>query len=58
MAKKRSIGFLAGEFGPFGRHGLPDSALQGYVGMAIQGMNEDGVGCASGALHGKGRPVC
>ncbi len=57
MADKYNVGFIVGEFGPFGRYGLPSSVLQGYVGMMIQGMNKDGVGWAYGALHGKGQLI-
>lgn len=55
MAEKYNIGFFIGEFGPFGKYGLPSSVLQGYVGMMIQGMNEGGVGWAYGSLEGKGQ---
>jgi len=57
MAEKYHVGFFVGEFGPFGKYGLPRSVMQGYVGMMIQGMNDDGVGWANGAYDGKGQLV-
>ena len=51
------VGFFVGEFGPFGKYGLPQAVLQGYVGMIIQGMNDDGVGWAYGSYDGKGQLI-
>lgn len=57
MAEKYNVGFFVGEFGPFGKYGLPQAVLQGYVGMIIQGMNDDGVGWAYGSYDGKGQLI-
>ncbi|NLI54593.1 MAG: glycoside hydrolase family 5 protein [Clostridiales bacterium] len=55
MAEKYNVGFFVGEFGPFGKYGLPNSVMKGYIGMMLQGMKEDGVGWAYGSLEGKGQ---
>lgn len=54
MAGKYNVGFIVGEFGPFGKDGLPRSVMEGYLSMMIQGMQEDGVGWANGSYIGKG----
>lgn len=54
MAEKYQVGFLVGEFGPFGKNGLPRSVLEGYLRMMIQGMQQDGVAWANGGYLGTG----
>lgn len=54
MAEKYNVGFIVGEFGPFGKYGLPRSVMEGYLSMMIRGMQEDGVGWSNGGYLGTG----
>lgn len=55
MAEKYNVGFFVGEFGPFGKYGLPNEVLFGYLGMMIDGMQADGVAWSNGSYTGKGQ---
>ena len=36
------VGFIVGEFGPFGEDGLPQNVMEGYLSLMMQGMHEEG----------------
>ncbi len=57
VAEQYGVGFIVGEFGPFGDDGLPQDVMEGYLSLMLQGMHEDGVGWANGSFVGKGQLV-
>ena len=57
VAEQYGVGFIVGEFGPFGDDGLPQDVMEGYLSLMMQGMHEDGVGWANGSFVGKGQLV-
>lgn len=52
VADKNHVGFMVGEFGPFGDDGLPPDVMDGYLSMMITGMQEDGVAWVHAELVG------
>ncbi len=52
FADKYNVGFLVGEFGPFGDDGLPPDVLEGYLSMTMDGIQKDGVGWVHAELVG------
>lgn len=57
VAEQYGVGFIVGEFGPFGEDGLPHDVMEGYLSLMMQGMQEDNVGWANGSFVGKGQLV-
>lgn len=58
VADAYQVGFIVGEFGPFGEDGLPPDVMTGYMSLMIEGMNREDVGWAIGALIGPSQLVC